>query len=849
MAENIQLDRQKTTEKPLIFSSLLKPVKEYNFASFKKSGDWSIIKSKLLKDESIISTNKIKEYKQFLADNYIFGNVVDIYKKFTKDEKLIEGLLLLLMANAYSSFSDKSKFNILVANQKLNELIEQKYVSKEFIKEIEQYSKKYSLDDFDHFSFKNLSDYEFLSNWKKINAIIVHYFKQINLEKLGKLIASEFLLTYETHREAKDFVSSSLIQHEHLAEDYSFTKINDLLESIFNELVEMNTEQILIQEIIFLLLKKSLTYQVQTKKKSLWTKFLENRRSKEKFRLYCSEEINDTIAKEFRLLTHPHILEKPEEKLPENKEKFVHYNTIKINGKKVKVDPESLKYAKFIFKNKDKIDFQASLSETYFRSKHLSFNKYSKHLLIIKLSSLAYLYPLKINEQKIDFNKAKQLFEQLITKTAFEISEEFGNNLSNILKSEDTLKNEVFTKLGLDKLDRYKLWSKYVAVNKAIYKDLKLNTKITEASVIYEILKNEVFAFETFKKSHSILSNSEISYNDISKYQSELIAEIEKDLKKERNNAYVKYVRFLTETFGKLHLSDKPPLSIYGKIGLGFTYLILIMWALLIIVPIMQVVLQTFNYWSSNDATSQGSKIGTEGRFDFQRFAFGFNNFVFLFTRTKFIYWTINSIVIATVTMIVMVFVTAMIGYAFSRFRFKGKRISLMSVMLIQMVPTVSSFIVFYILFQVLNKHFGVPGQVMITFIYIGGGIPGNVFVLKGYLDNISTDIDDAAKIDGCSTWTVFTRIIVPLAKPMLSVIALWSFIGPFGDVLLPKLLLNDQEEWTMATGLNSLLGQSSFIAQGAFAAGSLLVAVPISTLFIMLQGNITGGLSGGVKG
>ncbi|AJK51204.1 sugar ABC transporter permease [Mycoplasma capricolum] len=296
-------------------------------------------------------------------------------------------------------------------------------------------------------------------------------------------------------------------------------------------------------------------------------------------------------------------------------------------------------------------------------------------------------------------------------------------------------------------------------------------------------------------------------------------------------------------------MSDKPPLSIYGKIGLAFTYLILIMWALLIIVPIMQVVLQTFNYWSSNDATSQGSKIGTEGRFDFKRFAFGFNNFIFLFTRTKFIYWTINSVVIATVTMIFMVIITAMIGYAFSRFRFRGKRISLMTVMLIQMVPTVSSFIVFYILFQVLNKHFGIPGQVMITFIYIGGGIPGNVFVLKGYLDNISTDIDDAAKIDGCSTWTVFTRITIPLAKPMLSVIALWSFIGPFGDVLLPKLLLNDQEEWTMATGLNSLLGQSSFIAQGAFAAGSLLVAVPISTLFIMLQGNITGGLSGGVKG
>lgn len=164
----------------------------------------------------------------------------------------------------------------------------------------------------------------------------------------------------------------------------------------------------------------------------------------------------------------------------------------------------------------------------------MSFNKYNKHLLIIKLSSLAYLYPLKISEEKIDFNKANKLFEQLILKTAFEISNEFGNDLGNILKSQDTLKNDFFKKVGLDKLRRYKLCSKYIAINKVVYKNLKLNVKITEASTLYEILKNEVFAFETFKKSNSILNDKEISYNDISKYQSDLIAEIEKELKKEK---------------------------------------------------------------------------------------------------------------------------------------------------------------------------------------------------------------------------------------------------------------------------------------------------------------------------
>ncbi|QVK08687.1 sugar ABC transporter permease [Mycoplasma mycoides] len=841
--------KQNVDQKALVFSSLLKPVEKYDFSNFKKSNNWNIIKTKLLEDETIKSTNKIKDYQLFIKSNYIVGNIVDIYKKFTTDSKLIEGLLLLLVANSFSTFNDKNNFNISNANKTMNQIIESKYVEKEIINEINVYEKQKSLKDFDHFDFKNLELYEFLNSWKKINAIIVTYFKKINLEKLGKILASEFLLTYETHKEAMDFVSLNIIQHEHLSEDYAFNKINDLLEQAFNELVNKNVENITIQETIILALKKSLTYQVDTHKKSWWEKLVENRKSKEKFRLYCSEEINERLAKELRLLTNPKVLDKSETKKEEQNEKFVHYNTLKINNKSYKIDAESLKFAKLIFKEKDLIDFQASLSETYFRSKHLNFNKYYNHLYIIKLSSLAYLYALKNKDNKINFNKAKELFELLILKTAYEISESFAKKIEKIIFNEEHLENEFFKKTKIDQLGRYKNWSKVVAINIAVYKELNLNTKIIQSATIYEILKNEIYVWESVKKSDSLLSKDLVNYNEISQYQNELIFIIEQELKKEKNNAYVKYVRFLTETFGKLYLSDKPPLSIYGKIGLAFIYLVLIAWALIIIVPITQVVLQAFNWYSANESTSTAGKLGTLGRFDFKRFAFSFANFSYLFERTFFGYWLLNSLVIATITMIFMVLITAMVGYAFSRFRFKGKRISLMTVMLIQMIPTVSSFIVFYVMFQLLQETVHITGQIMLILIYVGGGIPGNVFVLKGYLDNISTDIDDAAKIDGCSIWQVFTKIIFPLAKPMLSVIALWSFIGPFGDVLLPQLLLDNQRDWTMATGLNSLLNRSGEIAQGAFAAGSLLVAVPISTLFIMLQGNITGGLSGGVKG
>lgn len=848
MAIKIQVKKEDVVGKSIQFSSLLKPVKKYDISNFKRSGYSAIIRKTLLNHETIKNTNKVKEYQQFIKSNYIIGNIVDVYKKFTDDKKLIEGLLLSLISNAFSTFNDKNNFNVFVGNQSMNE-VNKETIDEELIKEIENYAKKQSIKDFGHFGFKNLDTYEFISNWQKINAIIVCYFKKINLEELGRILASEFLLTYETHKEVKDFVSINLIEHENLSEDFSFNKINSLLEEAFDEMNNQNIDSLTVQEIIILLLKKSLTYQIENGDKKWWTKIVDNRKSKEKFRLYCSEEINDKIASELRMLTNPQLLGQVQDKKSEQKKKFNHYNVLKINNKNYKIDPEGLKNAKAIFKNKDLIDFQASLSETYFRSKHLNFNKYHNHLLIVKLSTLAYLYPLKNKDKNINFDKAREVFETLILKIASQISAEFTSLLENIISSDQKLKNDLFESKEIDKLGRYKHWSKYVAINKAIYENLNLNTRIIEASVIYEILKNEAFTYETMKKSNSLFNNCEVSYNDISKYQNDLLFIIEQELKKEKNNAYVKYVRFLTETFGKLYLSDKPPLNIYGKIGLVFTYLVLIAWALIIIVPVVQVVSQAFNWYSSNASTSSAGKIGTVGRFDFKQFAFSAANFSYLFTETKFKFWIANSLVIAIITMLAMVFVTAMVGYAFSRFRFKGKRVSLMTVMLIQMIPTVSSFIVFYVMFQLLHEKFKIPGQLMIIFIYVGGGIPGNVFVLKGFLDNISTDIDDAAKIDGCSIWMVFTRVIIPLAKPMLSVIALWSFIGPFGDVLLPKLLLDDPEEWTMATGLNSLLNQSGVISQGAFAAGSLLVAVPISTLFIMLQGNITSGLSGGVKG
>ncbi len=123
-----------------------------------------------------------------------------------------------------------------------------------------------------------------------------------------------------------------------------------------------------------------------------------------------------------------------------------------------------------------------------------------------------------------------------------------------------------------------------------------------------------------------------------------------------------------------------------------------------------------------------------------------------------------------------------------------------------------------------------------LVLIYSAGGIAGNTFILKGYLDSISTELNDVARIDGCSSMKVYRLIVIPIAKPMLAIIALWSFITPFVDYLLPKVLLINIDSYTLAAGLNTLITDQRTLNEPVFAAGGLLIAIPIVILFISLR-------------
>ncbi|WP_068268690.1 sugar ABC transporter permease [Caviibacter abscessus] len=288
-----------------------------------------------------------------------------------------------------------------------------------------------------------------------------------------------------------------------------------------------------------------------------------------------------------------------------------------------------------------------------------------------------------------------------------------------------------------------------------------------------------------------------------------------------------------------LYLSDKPPLTLVGKINLAISYILLISWAILIIVPLIEMVLSSFN-------GAQEQNIILNGKF-----MFSLKHFKYLFTKTLYLRWVVNTLYIAFSTAFLTLLVVSFTGYVYSRFRFKGRKQSLMAIMLIQVIPAFGGIVAYFTMHQIITSIFPFfTRQMTLILIYAIGGIAGNTFILKGYIDSISTELDEAAKIDGCSNMQIYRLIVMPIARPMLAIIALWSFIGPFMDYLLPKVLLTNPKSYTLAAGLFTLITDQRTMNQPAFAAGGLLTAIPIVLLFAVLQKELVSGLaSGSVKG
>jgi ABC-type maltose transport system permease subunit len=221
--------------------------------------------------------------------------------------------------------------------------------------------------------------------------------------------------------------------------------------------------------------------------------------------------------------------------------------------------------------------------------------------------------------------------------------------------------------------------------------------------------------------------------------------------------------------------------------------------------------------------------------------------------QTPVLKWLLNSLIVSSISATITLTLTTLAAYSFSRFRYTGRRASLQATLLIQVFPSVAGLVAFYLLLQQLGEIIPVLGLNSLgglIVIYIGGALGANAWLMKGYFDTIPREIDESALVDGATHWTTFSRIILPLVRPILVVIALLSFIGSFNDYLIPRVLLRDKEVYTLAVGLTTFLDNQFSVNWGVFAAGALIGTFPIVLIFLALQTQIVSGLSSGaVKG
>jgi arabinogalactan oligomer / maltooligosaccharide transport system permease protein len=228
-------------------------------------------------------------------------------------------------------------------------------------------------------------------------------------------------------------------------------------------------------------------------------------------------------------------------------------------------------------------------------------------------------------------------------------------------------------------------------------------------------------------------------------------------------------------------------------------------------------------------------------------------NFQALFERTAFTNWFVNSIIIAGFATLFSLALSTFAAYAFSRFRFTGRRPGLLSLLIIQMFPAFLAIVTIYILFtSITNLYppigFNTPWSLVL--LYMGGALGVNTWLMKGFFDTVPIELDESAKVDGASHAVTFFRIILPLVTPILAVVGVLSFIGAINEFLMASIFLTDNTSKTLAVGLYGLVAGERNANFGVFAAGTLLTAIPTVILFFSLQRYIAGGLTAGaVKG
>ncbi|MBP6043522.1 MAG: sugar ABC transporter permease [Rhodoluna sp.] len=235
--------------------------------------------------------------------------------------------------------------------------------------------------------------------------------------------------------------------------------------------------------------------------------------------------------------------------------------------------------------------------------------------------------------------------------------------------------------------------------------------------------------------------------------------------------------------------------------------------------------------------------------------AISFENYISLFqdTARPFATWYFNTVYIGLATSIGSVFISALAAYSFSRLRFRGRRGGLLSLILIQMFPSLLGLVAIYGMLIEIGRifpAFGLDSQLGLIMIYMGGSLGGGTYLMYGFFNTVPKELDEAAKLDGATHTQIFYGIILRLVAPVLAVQMLLSYIGITSDYVLASVVLSKPESLTLAVGLQQFISDPFSRDWSMFTAGAVLSAIPVVALFMYLQRYIVSGLLGGaVKG
>ena len=262
-------------------------------------------------------------------------------------------------------------------------------------------------------------------------------------------------------------------------------------------------------------------------------------------------------------------------------------------------------------------------------------------------------------------------------------------------------------------------------------------------------------------------------------------------------------------------------------------YLLLIFLSLIVLIPIIWIIGSSFNSGATLASATMFPSNPT------------LRHYVALFEETNYLRWYWNTFKIAVIHTIFSIFLSTSMGYIFSRFVFKGKKIALIGMLILQMFPSFMSMIALFVLFL----NFGLQDtHLALILVYSAGQIPINTWLIKGYLTSVPKELDESAMLDGATKLQTFTRIIFPLITPIVSFVGVTAFITPWMDFIFPRLIISSSENWTLALGLfNMIVGQETN-DYTMFAAGAVLVAVPITILYVAMQKFLIEGITAGAS-